>query len=88
MKLKYSFVVRHVAGQAVAIVVGEDSEKFNGMVKLNESGEFIFSRLANDVTEDDIVAAFLKEYDATEEQAHSTVRKFISELEKNGLLVK
>ncbi len=88
MKLKYNFVTREVAGQSVAIVVGEDSKKFNGMIKLNGSGEFIFKMLGKDVTEDDMVAAFLSEYETTEEQARNTVRKFISELEKNGLLVK
>ncbi len=88
MKLKYNFVTRNVAGQAVAIVVGEDSKKFNGMIKLNGSGEFIFKMLGKDVSEDDIVTAFLGEYDATEEQARDTVKKFIAELDGNGLLVK
>ncbi len=88
MKLKYNFVTREVAGQSVAIVVGENTKKFNGMIKLNGSGEFIFKMLGKDVTEDDMVAAFLSEYETTEEQARNTVRKFISELEKNGLLVK
>ncbi len=88
MKLKYNFVTREVAGQAVAIVVGEDSKKFNGMIKLNDSGEFIFKMLGKDVSEDDIVTAFLDEYDATEEQVRDTVKKFVSELDSNGLLVK
>ena len=35
MKLKYKFIVREVAGQSVALAVGDDNKYFNGMIKLN-----------------------------------------------------
>lgn len=38
MKLKYKFVVRNVSGKPVAVAVGQDNERFNGMIKLNPSG--------------------------------------------------
>jgi hypothetical protein len=45
MKLKYRFIVRNVGGKLVAVAVGTDNEKFNGMVKLNANGEMIFKML-------------------------------------------
>ena len=45
MKLKYKFVVREIDGTHVAVAVGKDNEKFNGMIKLNKSGAVIFNLL-------------------------------------------
>ena len=41
MKLKYKFVVKEVAGKPVALAVGKDSVRFNGMINLNETGKII-----------------------------------------------
>lgn len=86
MKLKYNFVTNEVADKIVAVAVGDDLNKFNGFIKMNGSGAFIFDQLKNDVTEDEIVAEFLKVYDATEEQARETVREFIDGLKKADVL--
>ena len=67
MKLKYEFVVRNVADKTVAIVVSENANNFNGMLTLNESGAFIFERLREETSIEEIIAEFLKEYDATRE---------------------
>ena len=60
MKLKYNFVTNEVADKIVAVPVGDDLEKFNGFVKMNDVGAYIFNMLKNDVTEDEIVAANAK----------------------------
>ena len=86
MKLKYKFVVRDVGGSPVAVAVGTDNEKFNGMIKLNESGEFIFKMLFEDTTLDRIVSALLAKYDITEELAQQTVLKYIDKLRENDLI--
>ena len=45
MKLRYKFVVRNVSGKPVAVAVGQDNEKFNGMIKLNCSrAHFLWMR--------------------------------------------
>lgn len=86
MKLKYDFVVREVAGTKVAVAVGADHEKFNGMVKLNATGEFIFSRLTANVTADEIVAAMTDKYDVTEDVARAAVADFVAYLRGNDLI--
>ena len=45
MKLKYQFVINNVAGETVAVSVGDTSGRFNGYIKLNETGAFIFKKL-------------------------------------------
>ena len=64
MKLKYNFVVREIGGKPVAVAVGKDNDKFNGMIKLNSTGEFIFEMLKNDTTLDEIAAAMAEKYGA------------------------
>ncbi len=88
MKLKYDFVVNNVAGDTVAVSVGDTGGRFNGYIKLNETGAFIFDMLKSDVTRDEIIDAVLKKYsDATLSDAEETVDEFIAKLEKAELLI-
>ncbi len=83
MKLKYNFVTNEVADKIVAVAVGDDMTAFNGFIKMNETGAFIFNMLKDEVTEEEIVTAMIKEYpDATEEEIRSTVKDFVAELIK------
>ena len=87
MKLKYKFVVRNVSGKPVAVAVGQDNEKFNGMIKLNPSGEVIFKMLGEgDITLDEIVVRFAQRFSISEEKAKSSVLAFVDQLRQNGLL--
>ncbi len=88
MKLKYKFVIRQVGGQAVAVAVGKDNEQFNGMIKLNQSGEFIFKLLNNDsYSLEQIISALTQEYNVDFETAKSTVTQFTEDLKQNGLII-
>lgn len=86
MKLKYEFVVNQVADQNVAVPVGNDLEGFNGFLKMNDIGVYIFNMLKNDVSEEEIVAAMAKDYsDATEDEIKEAVRDFTTKLKEAGL---
>ena len=87
MKLKYNFVTNEVVGKTVAVAIGDDLEKFNGFIKMNDVGAYIFNMLKNDVTEHDLVEAMKKEYpNETEDEINKTVSKFIEEMKKNGII--
>lgn len=87
MKLKYNFVVNEVAGKKVAVAVGEDLAKFNGFIKMNENSAFVFEQLKNDVTEDDIIAALVKEFGVEDnDELREGVRGFIAGLNAEGVL--
>lgn len=62
MKLKYNFVVNEVAGNMVAVAVGDDVTKFNGFIKMNRKGAEIFERLKTETTVDTIVEEMAKLY--------------------------
>lgn len=87
MKLKYNFITNEVADKIVAVAVGDDLEKFNGFIKMNDVGAHIFNMLKNDVSEDEIVSAMQKDYtDATEEEIRETVTEFIGKLKDAEVL--
>ena len=86
MKLKYSFVVREVAGQSVALALGEDSKHFNGMIQLNSVGEFIFKLLENDISEEEIINKLTEKYDVSAEDAKTALNDYLDVLKKNNLL--
>ena len=87
MKLKYNFIVRKVNDRAVAVAVGEDCVNFNGMVKLNPTGEFVFNMLnSGDVSAADIIAAVIEKYDVDEKTATDAVNAYIDSLRSSGLI--
>ena len=88
MKLRYKFVVQNVSGKPIAVAVGQDNEKFNGMIKLNASGEVIFKMLSEaDYTQEQLLTRFSAHFNVTEETAKPSVLTFIDQLRQNGLLV-
>ncbi len=87
MKLKYNFVINQVAGETVAVSVGDNDGRFNGYIKLNETGAFIFKMLKKDTTREDIINALLAEYpDATQDAAAESVDELVEQLRKAELL--
>ena len=88
MKLKYQFVINNVAGEMIAVSVGDNDGRFNGYIKLNETGAFIFKMLKNDTTREAIIDALSNEYpDALKSDVEESVDTLIEQLSKAELLV-
>ena len=88
MKLKYSFVVREIGGNPVAVAVGQDNAKFHGMVKMNHSGAFIFRMLQDGVKDaEEIIEAVMKEYAVSKENAKPLVMDFVEQMRQGDLLI-
>ncbi len=87
MKLKYTFVVREIAGNPVAVAVGKDNVKFHGMVKMNHHGAFIFRLLQEgDCTEQSLVDYVTEHYAIPKEMAQPLVKAFVDQLRQGDLL--
>lgn len=86
MRIKEGFVLRQVAGQGVVIATGEASRHFSGMVKLNDTGSFIWGKLAQNLDDDAIARALASEYDVAPEQAAADVSAFVAKMDEAGLL--
>lgn len=87
MKLKYRFVVREISDQYIAVAVGKDNARFNGMVKLNETGAFLMELLnQGDTTERELLQAVINKYDVAEDRARENLSAFLKTLRDGGLL--
>ena len=86
MKIKEGFLLKEIAGSYVVVPVGEKLVDFQMMVTLNETGAFLWEKLANDTTEEELVAALLGEYDVDEQTAKADVSEFIKTLNEKEIL--
>lgn len=87
MKLKYDFVTNKVADKTVAVAVGNDASEFNGFIKLNDTGAFIFEHLRKEISRDGLVELLEKEYDAPREVLEKELDEFIVEMKNSGVLI-
>ena len=86
MKIKSGFITRTVAGNNVVVAVGEQSRNFNGIIKLNESGLFLWKKLSAGIEKNVLLDAFLEEYDVDRVTAESDIDAFIEVLKNAGAL--
>lgn len=86
MHLKYQFEMMELDDRVVAVPVGDGADEFHGVVKLSETAAFIFNLLKNDISENEIIDAMEKEFDATRCMLASDVRACIEDFTKKGLL--
>lgn len=86
MIIKQGFVMRDVAGQAVAIATGEASKSFHGMVKLNDTGAVIWNGIEKGLDEAEIAEQLAASYDVEVGQALKDVESFIARMRDAGLV--
>lgn len=86
MKIREGFMLRQVADNYVIVPVGKATYEFNGMIKINETGAFIWECLKEDLSLEALVDLLVKEYDVTREVATNDLSFFINELEKAHLI--
>ena len=83
MKIKKGFVLRSVGGENIVVPVGEVSKQFHGMIKLNESGAFLWNFYKEEHTKEQGVEALLAEYEVDKETAERDVTAFLDTLVKH-----
>ena len=88
MQINKDFTIQKVGASYVAVPVGETSKSFHGMIRLNETGAFLWKQMADkSCTEEDLVDAILGEYDVAREIAERDVHRVVELLKENGILV-
>ena len=86
MKIKNDFIVKEISGSTVVIPVGNRVADFNGMLKLNETGVFLFNLLKNDTTIVALVQCLVDEYEVTKEKANEDVITFVNKLKEADII--
>ena len=86
MRIKQGFVMRDVAGQAVAIATGEASKSFHGMVKLNGTGADIWRGVEEGLDDASIAERIAAKYEVNLDRARRDVDAFIARMREAGLV--
>ena len=87
MKIKGEYILRDIAGEIVAVPVGETVLKSNILAVLNGSGRFFWELLSEEHTEEEIISAVCEEYEADVETVRKDLYDFIEYLKKNKVEV-
>lgn len=87
MKIKDGFMLRNVGGENLVVAVGEASDYFHGMIRLNDTAAFLWKKMEDGVdTKDGLVKSLTSEYDVTDERAGKGVDSFLQTLQENQIL--
>ena len=87
MKSNYDFVKREIAGEAFLVPVGEASSVFEGIFTLNELGAFIFDRLEECASPEEMARAVVEVYDTDYETALRDVKEFFGAMRESGITI-
>lgn len=83
MKLKENFVTQEIDGEQIMVAAGGD---FAGMVRSNATAAFIVDCLKTDTTQEAILDAMCRKYDAPREVMAAGVNKVLNNLRRIGAL--
>ncbi len=86
MKIKNGFLLREVAGSYIVVATGALTKSFGGIIKLNETGSFLWKCLSQHTDKETLVNALTGEYDVTREMAESDVSAFLETLLDAGVI--
>lgn len=88
MKIDKSFILREIAGDYVIVPTGDTALQFNGLITVNEVGAFLWEKLQEEITEQELVEAVLAEYEVDADTAQKDVSEFLDYLVQGAILEK
>jgi len=70
----------------MVIPIGERVIDFKGIITLNELGQFIWDKLYEETSYEDLLHSILSEYDVSEESARPDLDIFLEDARRLGVL--
>lgn len=86
MRRNENFILRRVADMTVIVPIGQETERFPGMISVNETGAFLWNFLETEQTTRTLAEALARQYDADPERARADTEKFLEKLKQAGAL--
>lgn len=87
MRINPEFILRNIAGDRVVVPTGSASQRFNGLITMNEVATFIWNHVSEIESEEDMVKLVLEEYEVEEALARKDVHGFMNMLREQGILL-
>lgn len=86
MRIKDGFVLREVAGQIMVVATGEASRNFSGMIKLNETGRFVWEAVSAGYSVDGAARELAARYGIGLAQAREDVSELVAQMQAEGFI--
>lgn len=86
MKAKPGFILRNVVDEYILMPTGDNIGQFNGTVLLNEVSAFVWEKLQNPVSKEDLLKAVLDEFEVQRSVAAADLDTLIETLRGYGVI--
>ena len=86
MKLNSDYSLELIDDEYVLIHSSADEVDFSKVITFNEVGAFIFNKIKEGKTKEEILDDLVKEYDATKEEISKDLDEFLNDLIKNKIV--
>ena len=87
MRIKDSFVLQEIADEFIVVPVAEDADRLRGIIKLNETGAFLWRYMVeHSASMEELVAALASQYKIDKQKATIDIETFIKQIDGLGCL--
>ena len=87
MRISDNYVLQRVENDYIAVPVGNAADKLCGVIKMNETGGFLWDLLSEkEQTTEELMDALISEYGISKETARIDVEKVINRLRDIGCI--
>ena len=86
MKVKTGFLVREIADCHIVVPIGERLIEFKGIMTLNDTGNFLWKCLSDDISRSQLLDSILDEYEIDEATAKADLDEFLHVARESGVL--
>ena len=86
VKLRDGMIMQEIDNQVVLVDGSESVERFNGLIRLNQTAAYVVKLLERETSMEAIVQGLMDKYDVDAKKARSNAEKVIESLKNAGLL--
>lgn len=86
MKAREGIIASQMGDECVLVPVGEAANEIHGIVRLNETGSFIWNAITQGLEEEEIAKRITEEYEVDFDGALNAVRTLVARLKEAKLV--
>lgn len=86
LRAKSGFVLRNVVGEYILMPIDDMISRFNGTILLNEVSAFIWEKLQDPISKEDLMKAIVEEFEVEEEVAARDLEDLLDKFNEFGIL--
>ena len=87
MRIKADYVIKNIGEDVIVVPIKDEAIRFNGIISLNKTGEFLFKALQNQsLSEEALVNLLVGHYEVDKALAKKDCIAFIEKCKNHGLI--